>query len=78
MSIVLQQEYDFFLAHLQKFSKKHLNEFVVIKEDQVIGFFQSYEKALVEGLAKFGATTPFFIEEVTKEEKVVHFFHGVK
>ena len=78
MAIALEQEYKYFLSHLQTFSKKHLNEFVVIKRDQVIGFFESYEKALEEGLSKFGATTPFFIEEVTKEEKVIHFFHGVK
>jgi hypothetical protein len=77
MAIALQQEYDFFLAHIDEFMKTHLNEFVIIKGQQVVGFFSSYEKALREGLSRFGATTPFFIEEVKKEE-VVHYFHGIK
>ena len=50
MAIALQQEYDFFLAHLNEFMKTHLNEFVVIKGNKVIGFFNSYEKALRDGL----------------------------
>jgi len=77
MAIVLQQEYDFFLSHLDEFMKTHLDEFVLIKSDKVIGFYGSYEKALVEGLAKFGTTTPFFIKEV-QEEKIIHYFHGIK
>ena len=77
MSIALQQEYDFFLAHLDEFMKTHLNEFVVIKADHVVGFFSSYEKALRAGLSCFGAATPFFIKEVQEEEEI-HYFHGIK
>ena len=77
MSVVLQQEYDFFLAHLKEFSKTHLHEFVVIKAEQVIGFFDTYEKALRDGLARFGSQTPFFIEEVTEKEIVHYFHHGI-
>ena len=77
MAISLEQEYKFFLSHLGEFSKTHLHEFVLIKGDQVIGFFESYEKSLRAGLARFGSQTPFFIEEVKKEE-VIHYFHGIK
>ena len=77
MATVLQQEYDFFLAHLEEFMKTHLHEFVVIKGEQVIDFFDSYENALRAGLARFGSQIPFFIEEVKKEE-VIHYFHGIK
>ncbi len=77
MATALQQEYDFFLAHLDEFMKTHLNEFVVIKGEQIIGFFDSYEKSLRAGLARFGSQTPFFIEEV-KEEEEIHYFHGIK
>ena len=76
MAIALQQEYDFFLAHLNEFMKTHLNEFVVIKGDKVIGFFNSYEKALRDGLQRLG-DVPFFIKEV-QEEKEVQFLHGVE
>jgi hypothetical protein len=76
MSVALEQEYKYFLSHLEEFSKAHLNEFVLIKGEQVVGFFGSYEKALREGLARFGATTPFFIKEVQKEE-AIHCYHGI-
>jgi hypothetical protein len=68
MAIVLQQEYDYFLAHLNEFMQTHANEFVVIKNNKVVGFFISYEKALRDGLARFGTQTPFFIKEIKEEE----------
>ena len=77
MSIALEQEYKYFLSHLEEFSKTHLHEFVVIKAEQVIGFFDSYEKALRDGLARFGTQIPFFIEEVTEKEEVHYFHHGI-
>ena len=77
MPVALEQEYKFFISRLEEFSKAHLNEFVLIKGEQLIGFFGSYEKALREGLARFGTRTPFFIEEVKKEE-AIHYFHGIK
>ena len=77
MAIALQQEYDFFLAHLDEFMKTHLDKLVLIKGEQVIGFFDSYEEALRAGLAQYGSQTPFFIKEVQKE-KVIHYFHGIK
>jgi hypothetical protein len=73
MSIPLQQEYQFFLSHLDDFIPNHLNEFVLIKGEQIVNFFKSYEDALKEGLTQFG-NVPFFIKIVKKEEEV-HFFH---
>ena len=73
MANALEQEYKFFLSHLEEFSKTHLYEFVLIKGEQVVDFFASYEQALRAGLSRFG-NVPFFIEEV-KEEEEVHYFH---
>ena len=56
--------------------KNNLNKFVVIKSQQVIGFFDSYENSLRAGVARFGSQTPFFIKEV-KEEEEIHYFHGI-
>ena len=77
MSVALEQEYKFFLSHLEEFSKTHLNEFVLIKGEEVVNFFASYEKALREGLARFG-NVPFFIKEIQKEEEVHYFYSGLK
>ena len=76
MAIALQQEYDFFLTHLNEFMKTHLHEFVVIKGEQVIGFFDSYENSLRAGVTRFGSQTSFFIKEVQEEEEI-HYFHGI-
>lgn len=77
MAIALEQEYRFFLSHLEEFSQAHLHEFVLIKDEQVVDFFVSYEKALREGLARFG-NVPFFIKEIQKEEEVHYFYSGLK
>ena len=77
MALVLEQEYNFFLSHLKEFSQNHLHEFVLIKGEQLVGFFNSYEKALRDGLTRFGTQTPFFIEEVKEKEEVHYFHHGI-
>ncbi len=76
MATALEQEYKFFLSHLGEFSKTHLHKFVLIKGEQVVDFFTSYEKALREGLTRFG-NVPFFIEEVNEKEEVHYFHHGI-
>ena len=76
MAIALEQEYKFFLSHLEEFSKMHLHQFVLIKGEQVVDFFASYENALRDGLQRFG-NVPFFIEEVKEEEEVHYFHHGI-
>ncbi len=74
MSVELQKEYQYFQSHLNDFIKDHhLNEFVLIRGEEVIDFFRSYEQALREGLKRFG-NVPFFIKAVKKEEEV-HYFH---
>ena len=73
MPIPLEQEYQFFTSHLDNFLQNHLNEFVLIKGENIINFFKSYDEALKAGLSQFG-NVPFFIKVVKKEEEV-HYFH---
>ena len=73
MTNPLQQEYNFFVSHLDDFLLRHLDQFVLIKGENVVDFFNSYEEALGAGLTRFG-NVPFFIKVVKKEEEV-HFFH---
>ena len=48
-TILLDQEYKFYLAHLKEFIPEHLNDFVLIKGDKLVDFFKSYEEALRGG-----------------------------
>ncbi|OGX26523.1 MAG: hypothetical protein A3D10_01420 [Omnitrophica WOR_2 bacterium RIFCSPHIGHO2_02_FULL_48_11] len=73
MSVVLEKEYKFYLKHLDEFTADHLNQFVLIKDKEIVGFYASYEAALTSGLKQFG-NVPFFIKEVRESEEV-HFFH---
>ena len=73
MSVVLEKEYKIYLKHLAEFAAEHLNQFVLIKDKMIVGFYDSYEKALTYGLKKFG-NVPFFIKEIQEKEEV-HFFH---
>ena len=73
MTPLLHNEYQFYLNHLKEFIPQHLNQFVLIKEDKIAGFFKSYENALRAGLKFFG-NVPFFIKEVQPKEEI-HFFH---
>ena len=75
MSIILKKEYKMYLEHQDEFISQHLNDYVLIKEEKIVGFFKSYEGALNDGLKHFG-NVPFFIRLVKKEEEV-HFHQGI-
>ena len=72
MPALLEKEYKVFCHHLKEFIPHRLNQFVLIKEEKVVGFFPSYEEALKEGLKRYG-NVPFFIKIVQKDESV-HLF----
>ena len=73
MTVVLAEEYKTYLAHQDEFMHHHLDEYVLIKDGHVLGFYKTYEDALRSGLSQCG-NVPFFVKIVAKEEEV-HFFH---
>jgi len=77
MQTELKLEYSTYLTHLDELTQKHLNEYVLIKNKNIVSFHKSYEDALESGLQKFG-NVPFFIKVVKKEEEVYHFYHGIE
>ena len=73
MPVLLEKEYKCYLNHLDEFVRHHCHKFVLIKDDQIIDFFPTYEDALKSGLKQFG-NVAFFIKEVQKKEERL-FFH---
>ena len=69
----LKEEYQAYKDHKEELLTKSEGKFVLIKGDEVIDVFVSYEDALKEGLKKFG-NTPFFVKQIQREEEV-HFFY---
>lgn len=71
MTVLLEKEYKFFLGHRRRLVKEHLHKFILIKDDRIVGFYDSYDRALKAGLKDFG-NVPFFIKEIERHEEV-HF-----
>ena len=76
MTNQLETEYQIYLSHLDEFISKHLNEFVLIKGDEIIDFYKSYKDSLQDGYRRFGHA-PFFVKLIAKEEEVHFFHHGL-
>jgi hypothetical protein len=67
-------DFEFFESQLPELLKEHRNQFVLIKDQAIQGFYLSMEEALRQGYEKFGQTN-FLIQEVT-DEKRVHYVNS--
>ena len=72
----LSQEYQAYKARKDELLVKHEGKFVLIKGDEIIDIFASYEDALKEGLKKFG-NIPFLVKQIRREEEVNFFYSNV-
>jgi len=64
-----EEDFEFFEKKLPEFLKTHKGKFVLIKDKQEHGFYNSAEEALKEGYQKFG-NVDFLIQEITDERRV--------
>ena len=60
---MLEQEREFYDAHIQEWMKTHSGRFVVVKNDELVGFFDSLDEALSAGAARFGLSS-FLVRRV--------------
>jgi hypothetical protein len=58
-------------AHLPRWVPDHEGKHVLIKDDEVVGFFDSRDDALAAGYARFGVG-PLFVKQVSPSEPVHH------
>lgn len=67
----LKKELKFFKHNKSRFIKTYLGQFVLIKNETLIGSYTTEEEAYKAGIEKFG-NTPFLIKQVlTDEQKLV-------
>ncbi|MGD2091321.1 MAG: hypothetical protein PVH61_34410 [Candidatus Aminicenantes bacterium] len=64
---MLEKEYDYFLSHKDILFANYFNRVIVIKDDEVIGDYDTKEEALRESIKKHELGT-FLIQEMSKEE----------
>lgn len=75
MSEPLQKEREIFDANIEKWRKTHLGKVVLIKEDAVIGFFDTLDAAFKKGTTLYG-TDLFFIKTITSDDRTNISFLG--
>lgn len=68
----LQKELNTFKKKKKELISEAKGQFVLIKGNEVIDTFKSYEDALSEGYKKFG-NEPFLVKEVSPIEEVNYF-----
>lgn len=71
----LERERQVYAAHLEEWRQSHLGKFVLIKNEDVLGFFDSLEAAFNEGTARF-RLEPFFVKQIADGEVVNVSFFG--
>lgn len=65
----LERETAIFQANLEKWQQSHVGEFVLIKGDEVVGFFPRLDEAFAEGTRRFGLEN-FFIKQIMPKDSV--------
>lgn len=50
--------------------KSHRDEFVVVKSNEVLGFFTNFHDAYYAGVEKYGINTDFLVKRITPQEPV--------
>ena len=70
----LEREIRTFKSRLNEFlASDQKDKFVLIQDQNVIGFYGSYAAAAKVAYARFGTSTPFLVQQVEAEERVRHF-----
>ncbi len=70
-SMSLKREQSLYEASLSRWLSDHEGEYVLIKGDEVHGFYDSRDDALTAGYTRFGIG-PLFVKQVSLSEPVYH------
>jgi hypothetical protein len=66
----LDEEIPFFEDQKPELLQDHEGEYVLIKENEVLGFFRDWEAAYAEGPQRFGFSEPMLIHRIQRDEPV--------
>lgn len=65
----LTREVALFDEHLEEWRRSHPGEFVLIKGNDVLGFFPTVDQAFAAGTNRFGLA-PFFVKQIIPRDVV--------
>jgi len=66
----LSVETQIYETHKTEWLQSHRDKFVVIKNDEVLGFFSEFHEAYYSGVEKYGVDTDFLVKRVIPREPV--------
>ncbi len=73
---MLEKEYQFFLANKEELIKKYPGKFIVIKDEEVVGVYETLQDALGTSAKAYPLGT-FLIQQISdKEEDYTQRFHS--
>lgn len=67
---LLDEEIRFFEDQKPLLLRDHEGEYVLIKDNEVLGFFADWETAYTEGQQRFGFSVPMLIHRIQRDEPV--------
>jgi len=66
----LSTEIEFYETRKAEWLKSHRDEFVVVKGNDVLGFFADFHEAYCKGVEKYGINTDFLVKRIVPQEPV--------
>jgi len=66
----LERDYEYFQSIMADLLKEHAGKFVLIRNQTLVGFYDTDEAAYKEGVERFG-NVPLLIAKVEREERAV-------
>jgi len=57
-------------THKSEWLRNHRDEFVVVKDNDLHGFFTNFHDAYCAGVEKYGANTDFLVKRVVPQDPV--------
>lgn len=70
----LADEIDFYAAHKDEWLQQHSGEYVVLKGDQILGFYPAFNEAYIAGVRAWGPGVDFLMRQVLEFEPVFSVF----
>jgi len=71
---MLEKEYEFFLGKRSELVKNHMNEFVVIRGEEILGFYSSEDEAL-QSMVRYDLGT-FLVQQCLPANQTRQKFHS--
>jgi hypothetical protein len=75
-TVSLNQEQAIYEAGLPRWMQEHESAHVLIKGDDVVGFYETFDEALAAGYARFGHV-PLFVKQITAVEPIYNIPNGL-